>query len=82
MFLVKTVKCASTLSKLSVMDGLIDFIIENISIKKLDREKAKEALFYIDFLLAKEKDSDKTGRLSNLKAKLLKRMAYLETIGI
>ena len=69
------------LSKLSVMDGLIDFIIENIAVKKLDRRKAKEALFYIDFLLAKEKDSDKGGRLSNLKTELLKRMTYLETVG-
>lgn len=64
------------------MDGLINFIIDNIAVKKLNKEKAKEALFYIDFLLNKEDDINKVGKLSDLKIKLQKRMSYLESISI
>jgi len=61
------------------MDGLINFIINNIAVRELDKEKAKEALFYIDFLMKKEGDLHKAKELSDLKMKISNRLVYLNS---
>lgn len=62
------------------MEKLISYTVNNLEIKKLDRQKALEAVFYIDYLLNQEVNFSDANRLLNLKTQVLKHINTLDKI--
>ncbi len=61
------------------MTRLINFIVNNLKVKALTKETATQAIYYIDFLLEKERITDRVVWLKNIRAKVLKHLRYLDS---
>ncbi|MDB5263996.1 MAG: hypothetical protein JWQ14_3279 [Adhaeribacter sp.] len=60
------------------MSGLINYIINNIEIKSLTRQKAQEVTFYINVLMEQETNVEEIIKLSKIKNDVLGHLVLLE----
>jgi len=56
------------------MEGLIDIIFKNININTLSQKELKDSLLYLDFLIAKETEINKTIAYCRTKSNIMQKL--------
>jgi len=60
------------------MEGLIDIIFKNININILSKKELKDSLLYLDFLIAKETEINKTIAYCRTKSTIMQKLKDLD----
>jgi len=60
------------------MEGLIEIIFKNIDINTLSQTELKDSLLYLDFLIAKETEINKTIAYCQIKSNIMQKLKDLD----